>query len=114
MTTWPSKRGGRDVGAEENCIVRDTHGSREERRKSCKKSIRGGGVFAVPKKAAGNERLRHRFGFYHGGDIWRPGGVLLQRRGPGAHPPAGKQFAALGGAARAPLNNWGEGRRGGL
>src|SRR6266850_484176 len=46
MTTWPSKRGGRDVGAEENCIVRDTHGSREERRKSCKTSIRGGGVFA--------------------------------------------------------------------
>jgi len=71
MTTWPSKRGGRDVGAEENCIVRDTHGSREERRKSCKKSIRGGGVFAVPKKAAGNERLRHRFGFYHGGYMWR-------------------------------------------
>src|SRR3989442_6603390 len=94
MTTWPSKRGGRDVGAEENCIVRDTHGSREERRKSCKKSIRGGGVFAVPKKAAGNERLRHRFGFYHGGDKWRPGGVWLQRRGTGAHPPERNKVAA--------------------
>src|SRR5882672_7206653 len=27
--------------------------------------------FCLPKKAAGNERLRHRFGFYHGGYMWR-------------------------------------------
>src|SRR2546425_13012010 len=97
MTTWPSKRGGRDVGAEENCIVRDTHGSREERRKSCKKSIRGGGVFAVPKKAAGNERLRHRFGFYHGGGMWRAVGVLAPRPAAGPHRPRGKNAGPSGG-----------------
>src|SRR2546426_12694912 len=102
MTTWPSKRGGRDVGAEENCIVRDTHGSREERRKSCKKSIRGGGVFAVPKKAAGNERLRHRFGFYHGGGIWGGGGVFVSSLGAGATPPRRTGTAALRGGSAQP------------
>src|SRR3989442_10962337 len=66
MRIWPRKAGRGVVRVEESCIVRDIHESHEGRRKRCKKTIRGGGVFAVRKRAAGSERLRHRFGFRRG------------------------------------------------